>query len=714
MLGQFHEQLDNLAKQLSEREAALAEAESKLREEQSRLQKEKTAWAAEHGREQEVRAKLDETVKLLAERESLLKDREEQLRIFATRNQELREQLARLGAARDEVQARLKEAVERGEIQTRRAAGLEKQVAVLQAAASPELRRASEPPVAPEPGGASAASSAPEAVGLSKRSVILSAAAVIVSASLGIWAYASYAPLVRVSAYVKVSPGDAGTLSACADYAHSNGLLVTEPDVPRGLLVFWLESRDRKDAVEKVNRAGRHMAAMFRTSTSAPASQPASTRERDEISRQIARIAQRLAATSRPWSERSDEGTRLVALWTTAETQRREVDTALASLSSATAGSAADPASIQIAPGEIQAAENADTKLRSEIEALGQREAELADTLKQVTTGAEAALKLLDQVVAEGTARIDRAAQEDYGTKIKAALAGLKQVLVVWKHASAVMSSDWSAQRDALASGADLLVCQTELDRAGQRFIETGSGSIIEFRQRLEGISQDTDEPTKGLVLGRALNKDLQPVVDAQQEVVRLARSATLIGNIELARMVQQISALRKQVADKRSQIEAALRSKILDDLKKDRERTIRERRERLIRRGEDLDREIRGHIESVRALLRRTDQGQSGSSEWSEVRELAAELRQLAETERQKPSADVSAVTAVPLEFVEASVESRESPRQRTVRSLLVAFGSLLICLVGWLGVHSYQSWHRNREAIEACARELRSVTRK
>lgn len=717
-LSQLHQKLDQVERELAERESKLAEAELKLRDGRARLEKEQAAWSSQHGREMDVLAKLDEATRLLAARESLLKDREEQLRVFAAKNQELREQAGRLARERDEIQGRLGEASERAEVQVRRATGLEKQVAVLRAAAV-QAKSAMPAGSAPPSPATAQAGREPTMVATGEKPepsaalVIFGIVAVVVSAGLSVWAYAAYKPLYLVSGQIKTRPGDAVTLSACAELARTDGLFVREPDVPGGLLTFWLPTREPEQAAEAVNEAGRHMVALYRTSASAPASRPSSTPEREKLRQQIADIERRLAATSRPASAMDEEGTRLVALWTAAETQRREVDIALASLSNAETGAEADPASIQIDASEIQAAVSADTKLSSEIEALQQRETEFTQALTRITEGSESAFKTLDQAVADGTARIERAMKEEYGTRIRESLARLKEVLAAWKQAASAMSSDWSVQWDALAGGADLLTCQTELDRAARQFIDTGSASLIQFRQRLEGISQDTEEPTKGLVLGRALTKDLQPAVDAQQEVVKLARSATLTGNLDLATIVQRVTGLRRQVSDRRAQIETSLRGKILDDLKKNREQTIRQRREQLTQRADDLDREIREHIENVRALVRRKDQQRTDLAERFRLQdERAAALRSLADIPREAPSAGPAAEPVL-VEFMEAGVGSGEPADRRIVRSLLIGFGTLFVFLIGWLSVHSYQSWHRSRQAIEACTRELQAATR-
>ncbi|MGQ9651470.1 MAG: hypothetical protein ACUVXJ_15290 [Phycisphaerae bacterium] len=716
LLGDLRRKLDQIEQELTKRESRLVEAESRLRDEQARLRKEQAAWS-QSGGQTEVQAKLEQTTKLLAKQEALLKDREEQLRVFATKNQELREQVSKLGRQRDELQKQLADAVEQAEIQTQRAAALEKQIAALNRNVETEsavsARLALPFAGTSQAGRQAAAIDKPRKSKSSAALVAFVIIAVLASAGLGVWSYAAYKPLYSVSGHIKTHPGDAVTLSACAELARADGLLVDEPDVSRGLLTFWLQTRQPQQVAEDINKAGRHMVALCRTSASAPASQPSSTPHRERLRRQIADIEQRLAATSRPASAQDEEGARLVALWTAAEVQRREVEAALASLSNAESATEIDPASIQIDASEIQAAVSEDRKLSSEIQALRQREDELRQVLKPVTDGSEDAFKTLEQAIANGTARIERAMKEEYSARIQESLTSLKEALAASKQAAAAMSSGWAVQREALAGGADLLTCQTELDRAARLFIDAGSARLIQFRQRLDAISQDTDEPTKGLVLGRALTKDLQPVVDAHQEVVRLARSATLTGNLDLATIVQQVAGLRRQVNDRRTEIEASLRAKILDDLKHNREQNIRQRRKQLMQRAEDLDREIRGHIENIRALVRRMDQRQTELAEWGRLQdERAAALRRLADIEKQEPPAGPAAEPMF-IEFSGADIDLGEPGDRRVVRSFLVSFGTLFVALVGWLSVHSYRLWHRGRQTIEACTRELRAATR-
>ncbi|HPD31017.1 MAG TPA: hypothetical protein PLL20_13550 [Phycisphaerae bacterium] len=717
LLGDVRRKLDQIERELTERERKLAEAESRLRDEQARLRKEQAAWSSQHGREMEAQAKLEQAAKLLAKQEALLKDREEQLRVFAAKNQELREQASRLGRDRDETRKRLAEAVEEAEIQSRRAAGLEKQIAVLKNTMETESAVPAQPTTffagTSQPDREAATIDKPGRSESSAALVAFGIIAVLVSAGLGVWSHATYKPLYTVNGHIKTRPGDAVTLSACADLAKADGLPIQEMDVPRGLLTFRLQTREPDQAAARMNQTARHMVALYRSPASAPASRPSSTPQRERIRQQIAEIEHRLEIATRPAFAEQEEGARLVAQWTAAEAQRREVEAALASLSNAETGAEIDPASVRIDARQIQAAVTEDRKLSSEIQALQQREAELSQALKRITDGSDGTFRTLERAIADGTARIDRAMKEEYGARIRESLSDLKQALAAWNEAATAMSSDWAAQRDALAGEADLLTCQTELDRAARQFIDAGSAVLIQFRQRLDAISQDTDEPTKGLVLGRALTKDLQPVVDAQQEIVRLARSATLTGNLDLATIVQQVAGLRRQVNDRRTEIEASLRAKMLDDLKQDREQTIRQRREQLTQRAEDLDREIRGHVENVRALVRRMDQRQAELAEWRRLQdERAAALRSLADVQEQEPPAG-PAVEPVFIEFSGTGIDPGEPGDRRVVRSLLAGFGTLFVALVGWLSVHSYRSWHRGRQAIEACTRELRAATR-
>ncbi len=720
-LTQLHRQLDQIEQELAGREARLAEGQLQLEQERTRLQNEQAAWTAWQKREQDLAAKFEEAAKRLTAGESLLKDRDEQLRIFAGKNQELRGQLAELTRQRDEAQARVAEIQEQAEVQARRAAGLEKQVAALKAASVAAPQRARSEP-APSPArrrpqveSPDMAAGVGETTSTSPLLIALGIAAVVLSAALGVWAYSSYTPLCSVSGHVRTRPGDESTLSECAQQARSAGLSVTEIDVDRGLLTFGLDTHDVEPAIERINHTGRQMVALLQTATLAPASQAVPSPARDAALERISRIDQRLATTTRPSFDRKGEGSRLVALWNAAETERREIDASLASLSEASGGSTIDPASVRIDPEEIRAAENADTMLKTEVEALRQRESELSDMLRRIVAGGDTTFKSLNQALGEGVARLDRALKEEYGVRIREGLQTLKQTLGAWEQASKSLSADWAVQRDALAGGADLLTCQTQLDQGARHFVDTGSASLVQFRQRLEAIGQDTDEPTKGLVLSRALTKDLQPAVDAQLEATRVARSATLNGNVDLAAAVQRVSALRRQVGDRRSRIEAAIRARIAAGLQNNREQTLKERREQLMKRADELDREIRKHVEDIRAMIRRMDQQQAGLDQWASLQDERVEaLGSLAEIERESHSSGRPGAEPGSVEFVPARVELAESRDRRTIRALLVGFGSLLVCLLGWLSIHGYQTWRHNRQAIEAATRELQAAARK
>lgn len=718
-LSQVRHELDRFEQEMAARESRLAAAELQLEEARKKLEKEQAAWTARQGREHDLARKLEEAARQLAANESLLKDRDEQIRVFARNNQTLREQVTQLTRQAADLQAELKDTRQQVEIQTRRAAGLEKQVALLKTTKAPEPARPGPvPSVTARPGGtepAPASRPAPRGEPASPWMIGFGVAAVLVSAILGAWSYASYKPLYFVSGHVKTRPGDAPTLAACAHRAKVAGLTPGQPDVERGLLTFWLHTRDTRMAVDQVNDAGREMVALFGVSASGPASRPAATAAPEELLRRIAAIDRQLAATTRPATRDDDEGARLVARWMAAEAQRREVDVSLASLASASDDSAVDPASIQIDPAEVQAAEKLDPKLQADIDALHQRDAELGETLKKITDASEAAFKTFDRSIGDATARIERALKEDYGPGIREDLQVLNRSLATWKQASAALAGDWAVQRDALFGGADRLACQSELDRAARHFIDAASGALVQFRQTLDAMGQDTDEPTKGLVLSRALTKDLQPAVDAQQETVRLARSATLNGNLDLATMVQRVSALRKQVGDRRTRIEASMRAKTLASFQDKHEQVLKAQREQLNKRAADLDREIRQHIEDIRALVRRMDQQQASVEQWAALQEERAEaLRSLARVERRGGPVENAAIEPAFVEFVPARIEPGEAAERRTVRALLVGFGSLLIFLVGWLAAHGYQTWQRNRRAIEACTRELQVAARK
>ncbi len=672
LLGEIRERLNRVEGDLSQREKRLAQSERELREAEIQLK-------AQH-------AKL-----------SLERDRMKKL--FASRLSALEEQLAeqeRVLAERDKQVTRLEQS----------------------AGDAPPPTPHPVPEKQPESGFEQAA----DRTSLLRTAVIIGVTGLLASAGLALWVYAHYEPLYRVVGVVTVWPGDAETLAACAEQAGTYDVSVATVDVVTGVLELTIETRDPPAGTAAVDGAGAAIVARFPGPGGRGANattRPAQAGQRDRLMQHLGEINRRLAKlASRPATDADDQGSRLLASWAAAQAEREAVEASRAALSEKSEGQGLDEASLRPDPARLKAAEQADRQLQAEMEALNQREAELADTLRELLADADDHFDALSRASAAGDARANKALEGNYDESVRGALGTIRRSIADWSQASSVLATVWHDRRESLADSgavADLLDCQGELDRAARTFVNDTNAALVSFSQALESIGEDSDQPTKALVLRAALTRELQTVVDARQRVESIARSVVLTDNLDLAATVQRVAGLRRRVSEQRSRLEASVRREMAGELRARHERQIRAERERLNQRAAALDQEITKCVADARALIARGERERPILTEMIErERDRADTFQAIAAVERSiaRELADAAnAPEPVQVHYVPARAALIGPFDDRLIRALLVGGGSLPAWLVVGVGVQMFRSRQRSRRAIEACTRELEAM---
>ena len=735
LLGNLRAQLDHLEADFSQREEQLAQAEDDLRGAEVRLKAQLGKLALERERlEKDYSRQLVEKTKQLEANAAALQEQRRHNVELVRQQRELSGRVESLARDRDRLAAALGEARQRSEEQQRELAALREQLThgrgegagdttTIAGAAAPA---AGVEASIEEPGGREEArgEAGIAAWRFSWRHPVTVAGMSILALSglVAIVSYSRHAPTYRVVGVVTARPGDVETLAVCAEGAAGHGVSVARMNSDRGLLELAKKSsvelleRDR----QAVDQAGQVAVARFvPLASQVRVTKPASEDDRERLVQHIADLDRRLAATaSQPTGGPTDgeEGERFLAVWAAAERERAEVEASLAASSRQRPATLPAENELQVDPARLRAGERDDQKLQSEIEVLNQRQKELVEALGKLLASGESAFDSFAQSAAHGAAHLSEAGAGGHSETSRRALAEIQKAITDWSEASSALAQAWREQRESLAdSGADPLPCQAELDRAGRAFVDAASSGLVQFRSAMNAINQDSDQPTKSLVLHSTLTRELQPVLDARQAVESAARSAMLADNLDLVALVQRVSGLRRQVEERRSAIESSVRRQVRADLQGKQEQVHVAEGERFRRRASELGALIGGYVAEGRALIAAGGRQRTRLARLIELEHERAEtLKELAglESARARQLAELKPPPEV--HYVPARVESTGSSGHRLGRAFLAGGGTLLAGLAVSVGFHLLRSWQRTRKTIDTYTRELRAAARR
>ena len=390
----------------------------------------------------------------------------------------------------------------------------------------------------------------------------------LASAGLTAWLYehARADAVVSAASSILLPGADAGTVQQCAALAARNSDINVTSDPALGRIEITAIGANGPAVLQRADDVARAVAAARLASLATPPMSPATQPEGQRLTARIRESQQQLGAMSRPAGPggagpdvNTDE---LVAQHKALQAERRKLLDAQAELARRIETQASVRTPADVTADQIAKAEAANPQLQTELEALKQREDQLAGRLRVSVDAAAVQFKSLRQLLGTQDGEFEKLLNENQSEDVKAQLTAARESLKTWNRALAELDTQWQAQRKALQSfgTADALAIQAVLTRSAQAFLAETTTASIALAKALQSIGQGQDQTTKRLVLRNALVKQLGPVTTAQDAAVAAARSAVLTDNPELTAIVQRLDALRRQIQQRRTDIVEALR----------------------------------------------------------------------------------------------------------------------------------------------------------
>jgi len=519
--------------------------------------------------------------------------------------------------------------------------------------------------------------------------------------------YWHYDPPFDVTGGWTARSGDAATLEACAETARTAGVDVARLDVDAGVIELCITTTQPADQQARMADLIRSVLDRFADARPAVAtSQPMPDEPRRLLAEKLTQIARQLDTLGPgPSDDSLEAGTALVADWIADEAELAEVRSSLTALDAQAQVPLPSPEEVSLDPVRVRLAEQANSQLQAELEILAQREAEWSETLSQLLNGGDDAFERLRQRATDGLTRLDGVLAGDYPPDAQRALKTCRASIQTWREQGDVFFVAWQTGRQSVANSANTAKHDVRLERSANTFIDETAAATAAFDEALASIGLNSDQPTKGLVLRRALARDLKPLIDARDEGVRLARSVSVTDNVDLAALHQRVTGLRRQVADRRGQITDRLRRQAISEQRDQRAQAIAAQRETLTHRADELQQTIQRHVASARAMIERSRRVREDLTQRLALYRRQVDVVTMLAEQVPTASADRVELHALPVRVVLA-----ELPYRRRWMALCYGGAVLLGYVVIRFGIHVVRSSQQNRRAIEAYTRQLNS----
>ena len=91
-----------------------------------------------------------------------------------------------------------------------------------------------------------------------------------------------------------------------------------------------------------------------------------------------------------------------------------------------------DEAAVPIDPARLKAAEQADRRLQADVEAVRQREAAFADTLRRLLADGDASFDAMSRAAAAGETHVAKALQGDHSGGVRQSLGAVRAAMTDW------------------------------------------------------------------------------------------------------------------------------------------------------------------------------------------------------------------------------------------------------------------------------------------
>ena len=535
---------------------------------------------------------------------------------------------------------------------------------------------------------------------------LLAVAAAIITGSLYEAGRPAAAP--RDSGLLLTTGGEA-LIGQCRRQLEAIGAKVTRQDLRAGLLEF--DSPGDPDSV------GQAIVAAFPPSTQ-PTATPEQLDARNARAGQIAKLDRILStapASAPALAARSPELTRR---WGELRRQRDQMLASMAAAEQRLRQLAPTLSEITLTPAQLADCQAADRRLQADIEALAQRQDQLAARLRAGLQSVEQQLGTFDPAVVEADNVLGRAAGEDHHPEVISHLKQMREVLSTWSKNSTAFGRNaehFRAQMNALPPP-DWMAVQTGLEAAARALAEGLAAGRANLDQHLKGIGEGQEQMTKRLVLQTALTRDLAGLASAEQAMVSATTALVAAQDVELAAILQRLSGLRERVTMDQQELIANVRQARLAELQQAHEKM-------LAQAGQERSQLEQQLASNSTALLQLATQAVAAAGE-SGV-QLAALADQL-DLHRRRARLLTEAVQDVEAATAEAPLAGSAPPVRylripapppadlempRLPRAVLTALAPLLMFLVASLIVWMMMSSRRTERVMESYARSLRAA---
>src|SRR5690606_10768653 len=164
----------------------------------------------------------------------------------------------------------------------------------------------------------------------------------------------------------------------------------------------------------------------------------------------------------------------------------------------------------------------AEPRLLADSDVLAQREASLADALREIIDASRLAFTGVEQSAAIADGHFAEVLAVRHDPDVEQNVETIRASVAHAAGAAAALARIWQEERAGLDAGpgqARVAARYETIEAAARRYLESTANAAGVVKQALDAISQGGDEPTKRLVLHNTLAQHAQPALDAQESL---------------------------------------------------------------------------------------------------------------------------------------------------------------------------------------------------
>ncbi len=528
-------------------------------------------------------------------------------------------------------------------------------------------------------------------------------------------------PAYRAEASLLVPAEQADAWASCVAQLSNQRDVILDLNDRQGRIAMSVRGGDPAEMCARLDALGSSVAERVRATY---ASMPAvETPAADRLHAELQEVRQQLASAADADAESRAQIGRLqehLNRWQRLQADRRRLAEGIDAATSRMASTAPAEGAIQISAEEVDLALAADPRYLADRDAVTHQEGQLRGILARNLEAGAASFSELNRQIAVAREQLDAARKGNHGPQVNTRLLAMGEAVTEWERAAEALQAVWNVQSRPPTQPGDwpeAAASQELLARACRTFLDQMLLPQARFKRALDEIGQGEDEVTKRLVLQNALMRQLEPLTKAVDAVMASARALVPAENVELAAVVDRLTALRARLQARRAECGQRLRDQRLAQLRAEHAQAAREaagRREDLIREAVRQDLEIAATAAETSALLTELQARLNTLKEREILHQQQADIQgRLIELAGRQAAASARAMRPSEVRYVPASAAMIPPPLDRLHRraaalGLLPAGLYLLACLVVW----RVTAVRASRNDMERYARALRAAT--